>query len=377
MSLITSDNFELAEELEQSEAYKLLFGRSSQELKVPFFNRTLKKSKNNEVEMNRDYATVSMLHIQENSESENFQISNEYDFNDNFSTPSLKISKIRVDEQDLARLDDCAKLDQPWILLTVDKEERFEEQHNHPFMNRIVNPPKPVWTSQNQLPKSKKNLRKDSCLKSQGETFYSEQVAKDNEESKEQESKDEAIILDQSFNNISQPRYQFSEWNSFSLRRACFRGMSAFYKGKFEGIYKSWMKSRYSHNAPSMKTQVLKFIKEQFISSNCVPQIVKSNQFYEWVSAVLHSHRHKKSEEYIKNWDFSKIRNVLYSFSSSAKRSFLTDKNYAAIFVHFYDMEGKKFISSRSQRKSTEYKMELQSELGSLYSLAIETINQS
>lgn len=93
------------------------------------------------------------------------------------------------------------------------------------------------------------------------------------------------------------------------------------------------------------------------------------------MTAVLHSHRHNKGKEYIQDVDFSKVRQVLYSFSTSAKKLFLADKNYALIFANFYETEGKSFINCRSNKKTSDFKAGLQAEFNDLYNIAKKTLS--
>lgn len=90
---------------------------------------------------------------------------------------------------------------------------------------------------------------------------------------------------------------------------------------------------------------------------------------------VLHSHRHKKNESYIKKRDFTKIRQVLYSFSTSAKKTFLTDPSYALIFAHFFSKQGEGFIEEKSQLKPQQFRAELQLEFDCLFELASKTLS--
>ena len=352
-----------------------MFARHPKEFKIPFYVKPQIPYEKLTVELNRNWIIDCTENIQSYDEDGILQISNEYDLNDQSFNPyalQLECDLDREDNRDPAVLD---RYDQPWILFECD-EAQYGELQAHQEINNVRDTQK-----KNKHIKSKKqrvtiNNRKDSSLKSQGETFYSE-IVKDDMEMKESERELNAIIIDKSITSEQETRYKFSEWNSFSLRRAWFRGMSAFYKGKFEHIYKAWTKSKNSYKKLTMKTLVLNFIKEQFKSPFCESELLTNNNFYDCVTAVLHSHRHKKNDDFIKNCDFSKIRKVLYSFSTSAKHAFLTDNWYALIFANFYDVESKNFIRARSRNKSTEFKQELQAELDSLYSLAKETLVSS
>jgi len=75
-----------------------------------------------------------------------------------------------------------------------------------------------------------------------------------------------------------------------------------------------------------MDELVSKFIREEFTENDLPGYFLTSDVFLDAIVTVLHSHRHKKNETYIRARDFTKIRQVLYSFSTSAKKTFLSDK---------------------------------------------------
>lgn len=167
------------------------------------------------------------------------------------------------------------------------------------------------------------------------------------------------------------------DWNYFSLRRTCFRGMSAYYKDKFDPIYKTWMKYKQAYNRATMDELVEGFIKDEFLGSSRFSTLVSTPEFLDSMVTVLHSHRHKKSEAYIKSRDFTKIRQVLYSFSTSAKKAFLTNKAYALIFVHFYETQGEKFVKEKAQTKPKQFETELRVEFEAMYKLAVQSMENA
>lgn len=89
---------------------------------------------------------------------------------------------------------------------------------------------------------------------------------------------------------------------------------------------------------------------------------------------VLHSHRHKKNEPYIKSRDFTKIRQVLYSFSTAAKKTFLACPDYALVLNHFYKREGLLFLEKKSELKPARFRSELEVELNALNKGAFQTL---
>lgn len=210
-----------------------------------------------------------------------------------------------------------------------------------------------------------KSKRKTSCSKSCSETVCCEHASKD------------IIAFKESDKNTSKKkRAQQEEWNYFSLRRTCFRGMSAYYKGKFDPYVKNTGKFRSTDKSIGMDQLVSNFITEEFGKSTDYCDTIGSNSFLDSVVTVLHSHRHKKNEDFIRSRDFSKIRKVLYSFSTAAKKTFLSNKTYALIFAHFYEKAGKKFVERKAASKPQQFKEELLVEFDSLYHLAKKTLTE-
>lgn len=209
--------------------------------------------------------------------------------------------------------------------------------------------------------------RKVSCSKSCSETVCWEHFQKDlsNPEAKNEEIKVKNDVTIK------------ADWNYFSLRRTCFRGMSAFYKEKFSNFCKSKGTKSLLVKQASMEELVDSFIKSEFLNSNAQMNIIDTPEFLDSMITVLHSHRHKKNEDYIKTRDFTKIRQVLYSFSTAAKKTFLANKNYSLIFTHFYDCEGNEFLDLKSINKPLKFKTELKYELDTLYEAASKTVSKA
>lgn len=169
---------------------------------------------------------------------------------------------------------------------------------------------------------------------------------------------------------------QNADWNYFSLRRACFRGMSAYYKDKFNAFRKEKLRTKTAGNAEDMDLLVSQFITEEFLNCASDATALNSSEFLDCIVTVLHSHRHKKNEAYIKSRNFTKIRQVLYSFSTAAKKSFLSDTHYAFVFAHFYKKAGERFMVEKSDRKPARFREELQLEFDSLHKLAAMTLSE-
>lgn len=163
-----------------------------------------------------------------------------------------------------------------------------------------------------------------------------------------------------------------ADWNYFSLRRACFRGMSAYYKDRFNAFVKN------SGFTKSLKLEmdkiVSKFIEEEFYQIDTGNCDISRPEFLDWMITVLHSHRHKKNESYIRRRDFTKIRQVLYSFSTAAKKTFLACPDYAMVLYHFYNRQGDDFLVKKSELKPAKFRNELEVELNALYKGATQTL---
>ena len=150
--------------------------------------------------------------------------------------------------------------------------------------------------------------------------------------------------------------------------------MSAFYKERFNSFLKSENSQKLSVKR-SMERLVHDFIHSEFGNSQNRPDLLDRPEFLDAVITVLHSHRHKKKDDYIVKRDFSIIRQVLYSFSTAAKRTFLSNENYALIFSHFHAMKQQSFLEEKSRPKPEKFREELTVELTNLYEAARKTLN--
>ena len=328
---MTSNFFQ--ENENQSEAYKALFWRPVQMLRVPFIHNALVEKHLNQLELNGIFDPINCLNLQDEAEIFNFE--NEVNMSEVSFNPNYKEIQSKYDENFLVSVNNCFDADQPCIVLELEESQPLHQDITLESKSMKSGTLK-FETVKTKKTKGIKKQRKESSIKSQGETFYSEQTIKDDVDSRKdlQNERNENSIDEQEINS-QKSKNNFSEWNYFSLRRACFRGMSAFYKDKFEIIYKSWTKSKTLSRKHSMNSLIENYINDHFTSTIWSSKIIKSEQFIEALTAILHSHRHKKGKEYIQGCDFSKVRKVLYSFSTSAKKIFLADKNYALIFANF------------------------------------------
>lgn len=165
-------------------------------------------------------------------------------------------------------------------------------------------------------------------------------------------------------------KYKFKS-NSFSLGRTVFRGMSNYYKNKFEANLKDWEKR---FDREPMELTVSRFISEEF---DLGQDLLQNSEFLDCMVTILHSQNYKKSDEYIVSRDFKKIRNLLYCYSSNAKKIFIRDKHYAIIFNNFFVKAKEQFLAGRSKDKYPEFKYELGVEMEDINKLALKTISES
>ncbi|CAI2370333.1 unnamed protein product [Moneuplotes crassus] len=162
--------------------------------------------------------------------------------------------------------------------------------------------------------------------------------------------------------------------NSFALGRTCFRGMSNYFKNKFEPFLKQWEKDFSNTERKSMDKLIKDFIQIEF--TDC-QHCVDSDEFLNSMVTILHSQNYKKPDDYIKRRDFRKIRSLLYCFSSSAKKNFISDKTYAIIFQNFFVKARDEFLGSKAKAKNPAFRDELSQELEDIYYLSLETLKES
>ena len=82
---------------------------------------------------------------------------------------------------------------------------------------------------------------------------------------------------------------------------------------------------------------------------------------------ILHSHRFAKGENFTEGMDFSIIRDVLYRYSSKARKAFMNHSVYSFLFNYFVEHGGaKEFIRSKVQGKTNLYVLELEEEFRKL-----------
>jgi hypothetical protein len=152
------------------------------------------------------------------------------------------------------------------------------------------------------------------------------------------------------------------KFNALSIRRSCFRSLSAFYKGTFSKFNRAWQaKRRNKKKTRDMNELIDTYMRQEFkeLLNELGEDFLVSLR--NALIAVLHSHRYKKQEEFTDEIDFSVIRDVLYSYTLDARDRFINDPAYALIFHHFFARGGTEFTNSRVQNKSNIYAFELTS----------------
>ena len=100
------------------------------------------------------------------------------------------------------------------------------------------------------------------------------------------------------------------------------------------------------------------------------------NSWILWWQSFIHRIINK-TDDYIRRRDFKRIRALLYCYSSNAKKNFLSNKNYAIIFQHFFNNARKEFLSLKAKDKYPEFKSELEQELEDIYFLSLKTYGES
>lgn len=169
-------------------------------------------------------------------------------------------------------------------------------------------------------------------------------------------------------------RKKKTKTNAFALGRTCFRGMSNYFKDKFEPLLKEWEKDISNPDRCSMDELITDFIRTEF--ADC-QYLTDSDEFLDSMVTILHSQNYKKNDSYIKRRNFKRIRSLLYCFSSTAKKNFMADKNYAIIFQNFFKKARDEFLGCKAKEKNPLFRDELNQELEDIYYLSLATLKES
>jgi hypothetical protein len=345
----------------KSDMYKFLMSKSSYKVAIPGMGQL-----DSNFETNIDNGTNAMQRCPSNvdnskNDSEQDFWDNEYSHSIMNDDESLIINHIN-NPNSVKSLEACILLEE----VSDDVEASDDVKVSTTLLNCFqANFKFTTKTIKSTVGKKTASCRKRSvsCSKSCTETICCENAQKDI--SKIGKEKKEKIIN----NGIVK-----ADWNYFSLRRTWFRGMSAYYKDKLSSFCKLKNIKSQSTMQISMEGLVAMFIDEEFMNTNTHSPILNTPEFLDSMITVLHSHRHNKNEDYIQKRDFTKIRKVLYSFSTAAKKTFLSNKNYSLIFINFYNREGDAFLQKKSNIKPNKFKTELRHELYTLYEAASKTV---
>lgn len=162
--------------------------------------------------------------------------------------------------------------------------------------------------------------------------------------------------------------------NSFYLGRTWFRGMSNYYKDKFEPMLKAWERDTANPERPWMDDQVSLFIKSEFTFDNTFYNSENFPEFLECMVTILHSQNHRRNVDYIKNRDFKLVRRLLYWYSSNAKKSFIENRNYAKIYNNFYIKGAEALVTEKSKDKYANFSEELRGELDDIHHKALQVL---
>ena len=119
---------------------------------------------------------------------------------------------------------------------------------------------------------------------------------------------------------------------------------------------------------------ITNFIKIEFKFNEVFYQSSRFQSFLDCMATVLHSQNYKKKDDYIVRREFFAIRNLLYWYSSNAKKTFLSNKNYAYIFNNFYNKAADSLMENKTKEKPEQFKIELSHEMEDINKLAIKTI---
>ena len=150
--------------------------------------------------------------------------------------------------------------------------------------------------------------------------------------------------------------------------------MSNYYKNKFEPLLKQWEKDISNPGRLTMDQLITDFIRKEF---NDCQYSVASEEFLDMMVSVLHSQNYKKNDDYIKRRDFKRIRSLLYCYSSSAKKNFISDRCYAIIFQNFLKKARDEFLCSKAKVDNPEFRDELNQELEDIYYLSLAALKDS
>ena len=115
----------------------------------------------------------------------------------------------------------------------------------------------------------------------------------------------------------------------FLVRRACFRGFSEYFKNKFADANYSWQRKRGNKKKKTPMMVLIRDFAEQEFGS-LVSGLTEAQwiRFRTTLFTVMFSHRYKKNDEFLKGIDFTRIRSVLYHYTTESRIEFLKDPQF-------------------------------------------------
>lgn len=157
------------------------------------------------------------------------------------------------------------------------------------------------------------------------------------------------------------------EWNNFLVRRACFRGLSVYYKAKFSKINTSWQRKRVNKKKKTpMHTLIKEFAVQEFGKVATNLDEPKWVAFRNVLYSILFSHRYKKNDEFLEGIDFKLIRGVLYAYTTEMRVELMSNPFFSLSVSNFLKKGKSEFITSKVKNKPKLYSDELKAELDAL-----------
>jgi hypothetical protein len=220
-----------------------------------------------------------------------------------------------------------------------------------PVMSKAISEEAVVLKSENdnKIQELNKQLESQSQESDKGHVSSLMKLAK---KSKESKKKDETAF----------------EWNNFLVRRACFRGISVYYKNKFSKINTSWQRKRVNKKKKtSMHVLIKEFATSEF--GDAVDQLSEEQwiEFRNTLYSILFSHRYKKLDDFLENVEFSLIRGVLYSYTTEARVELISNPFFSKMVINFLEKGRESFFKSKVNGKPKLYAEEMKAELDALY----------
>ena len=91
---------------------------------------------------------------------------------------------------------------------------------------------------------------------------------------------------------------------------------------------------------------------------------------------ILFSHRYKKNDEFLREIDFTKVRSVLYHYTTEARNEFLKNSQFWYLIHHFYKKNRVQFLKSKQDDNRKLSLKELETELSIMHEEALKTLQK-